>query len=425
MYKQPEFNIYDVACLLNLTLLNSGTIVKSSFGVVCPYCGDRRGKMNLCIEKNNKDNVYHCFNCGANGNMYTLYADLIGLTGKERYKEAYKKIKEELGHCYGSTEHKSIAVYEPVREAALADLKVRDETYRALLSVLSLDKRHFENLRERGFTNEQIEEIGFKSTQAEDTEAIARKLLYQGCRLKGVPGFFMNGHNNWDIAFYKYNRGFLCPVPSVEGEIQGFQICLDIPYKGMKYGWLTSAGKNQGVTSKSPVGFFGDPDAEYIEVTEGPLKGSLANKLSGISYLAPAGVNQYRNLREPLTVLKNRRLKYLREAYDMDKFLNPVCCQDYNSECIRCQDKGEVTECPKKITKRDNIRKGCTHLYSICNELKIPCKRRVWDKNEKGFWNGAIKGIDNFWLDKKCLEIKGQEEDSWGYLDILQKSIAA
>ena len=60
----------------------------------------------------------------------------------------------------------------------------------------------------------------------------------------------------------------------------------------------------------------------------------------------------------------------------------------------------------------------------ICNELKIPCKRRVWDKNEKGFWNGVIKGIDDFWLDKKCLEIKGQE-DSCGYLDILQKSIAA
>jgi len=381
--------------------------------------------MNLCIEKGDKDNVYHCFNCGANGNMYTLYADLIGLTGEERYKEAYKKIKEELGFYHGSTDHKFIAVYEPVKETAPADLKVRDETYRALLSVLSLDKRHVENLRERGFTDGQIEEIGFRSTQADDTEAVARKLLYQGCRLKGVPGFFVNEKNNWDIAFYKYNRGFLCPVPSVEGEIQGFQIRLDIPYKSMKYGWLTSAGKNQGVTSKSPVGFFGNPDAEYIEVTEGPLKGALANKLSGISYLAPAGVNQYRNLWEPLTVLKNHRLKYLREAYDMDKFLNPACGQNYNSECNRCQDKGKVTECPKMIMKRDNIRKGCMQLYSICNELKIPCKRRVWDKDENGFWNGTIKGIDDFWLDKKASGIVGQKEELGNHTDILQGFRAA
>lgn len=69
------FNISDVANLLGIKRLTEG----NSFNVVCPFCGDTRGKMNFRIVKDGElANTYHCFKCGAHGNMLTLLCRLDG-----------------------------------------------------------------------------------------------------------------------------------------------------------------------------------------------------------------------------------------------------------------------------------------------------------------------------------------------------------
>ncbi|MFQ7876024.1 CHC2 zinc finger domain-containing protein [Enterocloster sp.] len=84
------FNISDVANLLGIKRLTEG----NSFNVVCPFCGDTRGKMNFRIVKDGElANTYHCFKCGAHGNMLTLYADLMGICGVDRYKIAIVKLR--------------------------------------------------------------------------------------------------------------------------------------------------------------------------------------------------------------------------------------------------------------------------------------------------------------------------------------------
>ena len=82
----------------------------------------------------------------------------------------------------------------------------------------------------RGFTETEIQELGFRSTPLSGTESLARKLLREGYSLSGIPGFFVNRQQNWDAAFYKKNRGFLCPAYDLSGRISGFQIRLDVPY---------------------------------------------------------------------------------------------------------------------------------------------------------------------------------------------------
>ena len=53
------WDIGDVADYLGIQRLSGG---RDSFGVICPYCGDRRGKMNFCVRKDGKTmNLYHCF----------------------------------------------------------------------------------------------------------------------------------------------------------------------------------------------------------------------------------------------------------------------------------------------------------------------------------------------------------------------------
>ena len=47
----PPFTIGDVSDLLSIERLRNGSVSDCDFPVVCPFCGDRRGKMNFCICK--------------------------------------------------------------------------------------------------------------------------------------------------------------------------------------------------------------------------------------------------------------------------------------------------------------------------------------------------------------------------------------
>lgn len=57
-----RFDIGDVSDLLGIRRVGNGR--GSSFGVECPFCGDKRGKMNFCISRDGEvKNTYHCYNC--------------------------------------------------------------------------------------------------------------------------------------------------------------------------------------------------------------------------------------------------------------------------------------------------------------------------------------------------------------------------
>lgn len=85
MYARESFTIAEVADLLSIRRLSDS--YQDEFPVECPFCGDLRGKCSFCIRKNGElKNVYHCYHCGAAGNMLTLYAELSGIYGRNRYK---------------------------------------------------------------------------------------------------------------------------------------------------------------------------------------------------------------------------------------------------------------------------------------------------------------------------------------------------
>ena len=405
---EPKFDISEVADLLGIERLTEG----NSFNVVCPFCGDRRGKMNFRVLKDgNPCNTYRCFNCGSQGNMLTLYAEMRGLYGEDRYKRAYQEILKSLGRA--GYDRLSYRAYGPSvsynrerkeeREQAEPDFEARSQVYESLLKLLPLTDSHRRNLMNRGFRKEQIEEFQFRSTPVSGTEGIARRLLKEGYSLAGIPGFFVNSRGNWDAAFYGRNHGILCPVRSIQGSITGFQIRLDSPYDGRKYLWFSSTNKERGTGSKSPVAFFGDPYGKVVRVTEGVLKASAAYAMSGYSFLGVPGVNQYKELEKALTQLKENGLEEVHEYYDMDKFLSVSCRGDYKeSVCEACGDmdaemQEDFLSCPYKETKRDQIQEGCRRLYEICHKLNLRCIQKRWDCTPEGIWRGNYKGIDDYW----------------------------
>ena len=66
---------------------------KNEANVVCPFCGDARGKASICVCRDGEvKNVFHCYDCGSGYNMVTLYAELKHMKGKDRYKRAYREL---------------------------------------------------------------------------------------------------------------------------------------------------------------------------------------------------------------------------------------------------------------------------------------------------------------------------------------------
>lgn len=410
------FRIKDVEQLMGLRPRRTH-IGNSDFD--CIFCGGK-GKMNINYTKN----VYGCVRCGNGGGMIDLYADYYNL----KPREAYEEIMSGL-HLEGNTEifREPVKAPEPVNvECTKASAKEIHHTYSMLLSYLTLSSKHLQDLKKRGLTEEQIEEQCYRSTPVFGLKKLVSRLLEEGCTLEGVPGFYQDKEGSWTMNFSGKNSGYLIPVRSIEGNIQGMQIRVDQVMEKRKYIWFSSGNRNMGTSSGSPVHMIGDADAEEIYVTEGPLKGTIAHYLEGKTCLCVAGVMQYKNLPPLLAALQQRKVRQVYEAYDMDKMLNIAVdakqcadctrkkgCAAYQGYCGLPETIREQTvqiRCPHLELKRQNIQKGCMHLYRICQELQLPCRRMVWEVDEKGIWNGSYKGIDDFYYEQnKRKNTAGQE----------------
>ncbi len=291
---------------------------------------------------------------------------------------------------------------------------VRHKTYSTFFSMLVLADTHRKNLLKRGFTEQQIEENGYKSTPVFGYKKLTERLLAAGCTVEGVPGFYQDKDGEWTIHFSNKSSGFLVPVRNMDGLIVGAQIRLDHPYDGRKYIWLSSTNFNMGTSSGSPVHLAGSPGEKTIFITEGPLKGDLAHALSGRIFGCVPGANQYANLPPFLREMKQMGTQSVYEAYDMDKLLKTACRGDYNEKCTQCENyrkdwKQKDISCEKKCVKRQNIQRGCQKLTQICRELGLSVKTLTWDMDGDGDWAEHVKGVDDYLYD---LEQKKQGQIS-------------
>lgn len=361
------FSILDVAEILQLKVRRRQP---TNMDVDCPFCGHKKGKMNIHLAKN----VFRCNYCGESGGMIELYSKLHQISNAQAFAEI-----SEILHC--GKEGKDVPL--PVKKQYIpdletlpkADLETRHQTYSVLLSRLILSKDHKENLLQRGLTENQILKYGYRSTPVFGFDQIVAAIVARECILDGVPGFYMKKNNTYGIHFSKYTSGILIPVRSMDGRIEGFQIRLDDTKNDGKYIWFSSSNQFRGASIGGPVHFIGDPAAKTVYVTEGALKANIAHSFSGKTFAAVAGVSHYEALRPIFAQLKQNGTTDIVEAYDMDKETNP------------------------------HVEQGCLKMLEIAEEMGLQVHRLRWNKE--------FKGIDD-WLKyragRKHLEIFGNVE---------------
>jgi hypothetical protein len=136
-------------------------------------------------------------------------------------------------------ERQELLAAENQRRAESLGVKERSIAARAILTQLSLNDIDRQDLIKRGFTNQQIRDIGFKSV-----EKWQRLTAPVNSRF---PGVNITGRNlNNAIA------GILIPVYTVTGEIVSFQIRNRAKGDGGRYRWLSSA-RERGRTNPPPL----------------------------------------------------------------------------------------------------------------------------------------------------------------------------
>ena len=387
------YGILDVAELLHLQRRRPGP---NSIYTDCPFCGDRRGKMNLNYVKN----VWRCNYCGEQGGMLSLYARLNHITNSEANREIREALRIEntvyssspainaRGRAADSDSGEPTPVALPENAMVQAGRRLEEtpqsprasiqeihQTLSLLFGMLTLRTPHRLHLRsdKRGLTDEQIDILGFKSTPPpSQCRSLTDRIIQQGCTVQGVPGFYLDEDNRWTVKFNRRSSGILIPAVGIDGFIRGAQILLDIPMKdkndppdkaGTKYIWLSSSNKNMGVTSGSPVHFIGNPCARTVYITEGLLKADIAHMLMDRSFVAVAGANNVGPLDPLFAALARNGTELIVEANDMDKFNNNMTS------------------------------KGASKIYLMARRYGMDCRPLTWNPNYKGIddWQLALR----------------------------------
>ena len=359
------FGIMDVAGLLRLNIRRRAP---GQVYVDCPICGDRRGKMNL----NTAKDLWRCNYCGEGGGMLSLYAKVYGVSNSDAYREICDALAVNgFSPDYTVPEKTTPAEAEPSDAAAVQEVH---QTLSMLLSMLTLIPAHRTHLQSvRGLSDDEITRFGFKSTPPSFLcRSLTNRLVKAGCRVQGVPGFYVDDNGCWTVKFHQRTSGIIIPIFGVDGLIRGAQIRLDHPLKdkddppektGVKYLTLSSAGKRMGTTSGSPIHFVGDPCSRVVYVTEGCLKADVAHALMHRTFVATLGANNTAKLDELFAFLHRNGTEEIIEAEDMNKYSNEM------------------------------VGKGASKIYALAAKHGMRCRRLTWNPNYKGIddWQLALR----------------------------------
>lgn len=328
---------------------------------------DDDGKWTVNFHKWNKGILTPCV--GEDGLIrdmkISLNRPVVILDGNSEKKTIYSTLL--------STTPRADEVIVPQSERA--SIQEVHQTLSMLFDMLPLSETHRKHLKskKRGLNDEQIEKLGYKSTPPPYLcRSLTQQLIQRGCKVAGVPGFYINDEDEWTVKFGKRTAGILIPARGIDGLLRGAQIRLDVPIRnandppekeGTKYLWLSTSSEYMGVGSGSPIHFVGNPFGRVVYAIEGPLKADVTHCLTGLSFAAMAGANNVEQLGPLFALLAQNGTEMIVEAEDMDKYRN------------------------------EQVSRGASKIYLMARQYGLEYRRLTWNPNYKGMddWQLALR----------------------------------
>ena len=270
----------------------------------CPICGTTS---SACREQVGGDQeLWHCHGFsdaikhsvvgGADGRQYHCLLSGGGHTAMFGIESSSEKLQSD---DFLARKAKRIADAEQRdRESQARELKEggRDTAYRGMLGELGLSEGDRSKLRDRGFTPEQIDAVGFRS--------VDRWQKVSGDYPENLPG-----HNAKNKSLIVPRAGILCPVPNHEGLIVGWQVRFNEVFEGQqRYMWAKDAHLN----GEQPIACWDKQSRHSDEIwaIEGTgIKPALVHFKHGYPVIGASGglfESSAKNFRETWEFLKSK-----------------------------------------------------------------------------------------------------------------------
>lgn len=289
---------------------------------------------------------------------------------------------------------------------------MKNKVYEFLIDQLNLSDKHLQNLTHRGFSNTAIQTYKYK-TMPIKRSSIMSALTNRYDSFKGVPGFWFNSDNGWQLAA---TSGLVIPVRDFNGEIVALKIRSDSDASHGKYLTISSKPKKDKKAKKVdyPQGTAANTYIHYplenkqnankiLVITEGELKADLTNIYKRDWYcVSLPGVAMWDWGVDAALELKPKKILL---AFDSDK------------------DKETSTSTPG--AKPFVVAKSLAKLYFALKIKNFDVEVLDWDRK---FGKGiddvlALGGEDHIKpMPKKQLEefcekaLKGEMPTGWGYV---------
>ncbi len=132
---------------------------------LCPFHGEKTPSFSVSAEKQ----LYHCFGCGAGGNVFSFLMEIEGLTFVEAVKTLAKRTNIDLPDVRSNVTIPQQWMREAHKRAA--------ELYHHILTLTEEGRHGRDYLQKRGFTREQIEhfQIGVAPNERDVLAQILKK----------------------------------------------------------------------------------------------------------------------------------------------------------------------------------------------------------------------------------------------------------
>lgn len=316
-------------------------------GNCCPICNSKVGRCSVLVDESQLPVMYRCKYATSNrasGDGWYLHLVNQQLASTNNNSINSDLIKDIISN-------KDLEITEEA-------IELRDKVYRKFRQVFHhlngslLYKEDYENLIQRGFTPDEIKDIGFfsipRNTKIQYDNytcqlktAMVRELLkaFTEDQLLKVPGFSLIQTRDKSFITFKSTtrnskgdivdiKGYFIPYIGPTGKFEGMQYRLVTPFidakgKSIRYFWYSS----KSVSCGSPIDYF-VPNTirndNYILITEGAIKGKFAASKLGIRSLSEAGITNYKSVVKALMKIEELEDKEygVLLSLDMDKYQN-------------------------------------------------------------------------------------------------------
>ena len=311
----------------------------------CPICG--RGKKidkSFCVDLDIER--YHCFKCDFKGRFsQNLYAEVLNIDRASANKEIMSRLGIDAKTAFPKRERRIEAPVASIdSEAEIAPIDLRDKVYRTTLKALSLSDKHKKDLLNRGLTEREISELGYKTFPGDDVKAvwaIVDALKAKGLEPEGCAGFYKTKNKNLWFCKNPKKDVIMVKYMTFDNKLSGFQLRRnneDLREGDEKYLWWSSKKENHGSRPAGmihyavdfehkdghyqPKVFEGASGEKYMCITEGAMKGDIAHMISGKPFICLPGVSITKDLEADLEKLRGIGVTTFIMCYDIDQIMN-------------------------------------------------------------------------------------------------------